>query len=109
MKVTSTAREISNELKTPFDTTAKIMQVLKQADILTSIQGVKGGYSISKPLSEVNYLEFTKLVGENSTELECLNGCCQMEASCNISTPMKKLNHSLTEFFTKLSLKELLS
>ena len=108
-QMSSTAKEISEELKIPFDTTSKMMQLLKQNNILNSIQGVKGGYVFAKNLEDVSYYEFSQLVGEANLGLQCLNGCCELETSCKISTPMKKLNQSLVDFFSKLTLKELLA
>lgn len=107
--MTSTAREISNSLHIPYDTTAKIMQSLKHENLLKSLQGVKGGYLISKSLSDISYLEFTRLLGEKGLDLECLHGVCERESSCNIYDPMKKLNKALITFFNQLSLKEILT
>ena len=109
IQVTTTAKEISESLNTPYDTTSKMMQTLKKSGVLSSIQGVKGGYSLAKPLNEVSYYDFAKSVGEDSMGLDCLSGSCDMQTSCNISTPMKKLNTSLIDFFSKLTLKELLA
>lgn len=107
--ITSTAREIAETLQIPYDTTAKIMQGLKQADILRSIQGVKGGYAISIGLDDINYLDFLSYLGERALGLECASGHCDNEEICNISTPMKRLNESLHQFFGKLTLRELLT
>ena len=106
---TSTAKEISKELKTPFDTTAKMMQILKKAQVLSSTQGVQGGYTLIRPLDQISYYEFSQFVGEKSMALDCINGCCEQESSCNISNPMKKLNASLVDYFSQLTIKELLA
>ena len=108
-QMSSTAKEISEELRIPFDTTSKMMQLLKQNSILNSIQGVKGGYIFAKNLDEITYYEFSKLVGDSHLGLQCLDGNCELESTCNISSPMKKLNQSMIDFFSKLTLKELLT
>ena len=40
----TTAREVSDKFHTPFDTTAKVMQMMNSARMLESVKGVKGGY-----------------------------------------------------------------
>ena len=56
-----TVREICDVLKTPFDTTAKVMQAMNHHGILKSMQGIRGGYTLSRPLTEISYMEITKI------------------------------------------------
>ena len=48
-----TVREICDALKTPFDTTAKVMQAMNHHGIVKSIQGLRGGYTLHKNLSDI--------------------------------------------------------
>jgi Rrf2 family protein len=105
------AREICDEFQTPFDTTAKVMQVMNAHDILKSVKGIKGGYSLNKALSDITYMELVRMI-EGRTEIGrvCSNhkGTCELLGRCNISTPVESLNKKLNGFLENLTLAELL-
>ena len=50
----TSAKEISSIYGSPFDVTARVMQVLTQKNILRSEQGAHGGYQITKDLNRVS-------------------------------------------------------
>lgn len=105
------AREICDKFHTPFDTTAKVMQIMNNHDILTSVKGIRGGYSLNKSLSEITYMELVQMIeGKEEIGRVCTNhkGTCELIGSCNISTPVENLNKKLNGFLEKLTLSELL-
>ena len=105
----TTAREVCDGFQTPFDTTAKVMQLMNNAGILHSHKGVKGGYSLARDLSQVSYLELAELIEGKSFMMDCHEGPCDLFHSCNISMPIKRLNDYLINIFNTLSLNELLA
>ncbi|NOT77670.1 MAG: Rrf2 family transcriptional regulator [Bacteriovoracaceae bacterium] len=105
------AREICDEFQTPFDTTAKVMQVMNGHDILTSVKGIKGGYTLNKSLEKITYMELVLMIeGKESVGRVCTShrGTCELLGKCNISTPVENLNQKLNTFLHKLTLAELL-
>ena len=105
----TTAREVCDQFKTPFDTTAKVMQLMNTAGILHSQKGVKGGYTLSRDLSQVTYMELVELIEGKSFMMDCHEGPCELIHQCNISLPIKRLNDYLINIFNALSLNELLA
>jgi len=105
----TTAREICDRFDTPFDTTAKVMQLMNTSGILHSHKGVKGGYTLARDLSEVSYMELVQLIEGKSFMMDCHDGPCELYEKCNISQPIKRLNDYLINIFNSLSLNELLS
>lgn len=110
----TTAREVCDLFKTPFDTTAKVMQLMNSAGILHSQKGVKGGYTLSRDLSEVSYMELVELIEGKSFMMDCHDrgeghGACDLYHNCNISRPIKRLNDYLINIFKSLTLNELLA
>jgi Rrf2 family protein len=105
----TTAREVCDRFDTPFDTTAKVMQLMNSAGILHSHKGVKGGYSLSKDLSRVTYMELVELIEGKSFMMDCHEGPCELIGKCNISQPIKRLNDYLINIFNALTLNELLA
>ncbi len=105
------AREICDEFHTPFDTTAKVMQVMNNHDILSSVKGIKGGYQLNKSLTQITYMELVLMIeGKDNVGRVCSSekGTCELLGKCNISTPVENLNHKLNAFLHKLTLAELL-
>lgn len=105
------AREICDLFETPFDTTAKVMQVMNNHDILKSVKGIKGGYSLNKPLTAITYMELVRMIeGREEIGRVCSNhkGTCELIGKCNISTPVEVLNRKLNSFLENLTLSELL-
>ena len=105
----TTAREVCDRFETPFDTTAKVMQLMNTSGILHSHKGVKGGYTLARDLSLISYIELVELIEGKSFMMDCHEGPCDLLHKCNISQPIKRLNDYLINIFNALSLNELLS
>lgn len=104
----TTAREICDKYNIPFDTTAKVMQQMNTYGFFNSHKGVKGGYSLKINLKNISYLELVQLVEGKKATIDCMMDKCTLLNSCNIVSPMKKLNEHLMYFFKGLTLDELL-
>ena len=60
----ASAREIADQFGLPFDITAKTLQRLKDAGLIASAQGSRGGYKLQRSLDEVNLAEFLDMMEE---------------------------------------------
>jgi Rrf2 family protein len=105
----TTVREVCDLYDTPFDTTAKVMQLMNNAGILHSQKGVKGGYVLARDLNEVSYLDLVEMIEGKSFMMDCHEGPCDLFHKCNISQPIKRLNDYLINIFNSLTLNELLA
>lgn len=105
----TSAREICDRFKIPFDTTAKVMQAMNSAGILCSVKGTKGGYLLARSLESISYMDLVRLIEGRESEHFCENskGQCDLYHQCNISAPIEALNHKLNQFLDSLTLKEL--
>lgn len=106
------AREICDQYATPFDTMAKVMQIMNAHDLLKSVKGIKGGYYLNKNLAEISYMELVRMI-EGRDELlrvcQSHKGMCELFSKCNIITPVEQLNKKLSLFLETLTLEELLN
>jgi len=104
------AREICDQFKIPFDTTAKVMQSLNNREILTSLQGANGGYQLAKDLSKITFLELEEIIEGKNRDFFCQSekGLCHLHPSCNIISPVDRLNRKVKTFLSDLSIEELL-
>lgn len=106
----TSAKEIAERYQSPFDATARVMQLMAQNGILKSEQGAQGGYQITKDLSKVSLQDLIQTVQGPTSIAKCLGEKepCELQNSCNIVSPVSVLNHRLAEFYKNLTLKELL-
>lgn len=106
----TSAREVCDVFKTPFDPMAKVMQTLNTHQILCSVKGTKGGYRLARPLSTVSFWELTQVIEGERPESYCFShkGRCELYGSCNIINPVEQLNRKLAQFLNHLTLDELL-
>jgi len=105
----TTGREVCETFHTPSDTTAKVMQAMGRAGILSSVQGIKGGYTLKKDLNTLTFLELSEVLEGKQYIVSCSMSTeqCELNEYCNIQTPMRNLNHKLLSFFSSISVRDL--
>ncbi len=106
-----TAKEMSQTLGISFDALSRALQNLCQHNLLAAEHGSHGGYVLNRDLSQISLLDVLDAI-EGPTEIvRCVSGDndCDLFVSCNVKSPMQKLNFKLQEFYKSLSLSELLT
>ncbi len=102
----TTARDVCEGFNLPFDTTAKVMQIMSNAGILHSVKGVKGGHCLGKNLSHITFGELTQVIEGKTSNRSCLQGekvkrDCEHYSTCNIKSSMqwfaRQLQHYLKD------------
>ncbi|MCX7977368.1 MAG: Rrf2 family transcriptional regulator [Bdellovibrionaceae bacterium] len=106
----TTAKEVTDALRTPFDATSRVMQIMAQRGILRSEQGAMGGYMIIRDLAKVSLLELIECIEGRPSVARCVSDedSCEIRPSCNIVAPVIALNQRIQNFYASITLKELL-
>jgi Rrf2 family protein len=111
----TTAKEVSESYQAPFDATARVMQVMAQKGLLKSEHGAFGGYQIMKDLSQVTLNDLIDIIQGPTQIARCIKHNsdlpdlpCDIRESCNIISPVNKLNTRLTEFYKSVFIDELI-
>lgn len=106
----TSARELCDCFHTPFDTTAKVLQIMNQHELLSSTKGMNGGYALAKPLSSVSFNELVLMIDGSVHENFCQSskGLCDLYETCNISDPLENLNNKIHSYLKTLTLEDLL-
>jgi Rrf2 family nitric oxide-sensitive transcriptional repressor len=107
----TSAKEICDIYRTPFDPTSRVLQIMSQHDILHAEQGAYGGYQIVKDLGKVTMYELTEMIEGPMTIVTCFHSDyshCEMTASCNVISPMLNLNDKIGGLFKTISVLDLL-
>ncbi len=108
----TTAKEVSSAYGSPFDATARVMQILAQNGVLRVEHGAYGGYQITRDLTRVSLYELMQMILGPVEVAKCLHekgdSHCEIRETCNIVSPVSHLNRKLIEFYRGLSVGELL-
>ncbi len=106
----TSAKEVSEQFSTPFDATARVMQVMAQKGLLRAEHGAFGGYQITKDLSKVTMLQLLEIIEGRTAMVKCMykESPCEIQGTCNIASPVQVLQSKLNEFYGNITLKELL-
>lgn len=82
---------------------AKILQRLSRAGIVRSIRGVKGGFLLAKPASEINLLEVIEAVQGKSAANICAidRNACSLSGRCAVHPVWVKLRHMVEDELKK--------
>jgi len=106
----TSAKEVVEVTGCPFDATARVLQQMAQKEILRSEQGAHGGYVLIRDLNKVSLLELMELILGSLAVAKCLSedSGCDLKSTCNILSPVTILNRRLMEFYSTLTVGELL-
>lgn len=109
-KLTS-AKEICDTYRMPFDPTSRVLQIMTQHEILRAEQGAHGGYQILKDLSKINLLEIAEMITGPIKIANCFHDNymhCELTPYCNVIGPMLNLNVKISDLFKNISILELI-
>ncbi len=106
-------KEISESMKIPYDLLAKIMQRLVKNDIVSSIQGTKGGYYLTKPPGQINLTQIISAVDSEIRLTDCLfdnatEEDCSRIGACSLRSPLNNLQNKIIKLFNSTTLEEII-
>ena len=107
----TTAKEISDLYKCPFDATSRVMQIMASRDVLKSEQGAHGGYQIVRDLQKVSLFDLIEMILGPVGVVKCMykeDSACEQKGSCIIRSPVQILYSRLMGFYESISVMEML-
>ena len=109
----STAREIAERYHMPAALLMNILKMLTQAELVRSIRGSKGGYTLAMPPDQINLegilrategpYRFVQCTAESTSD----SPPCELIDFCPISGPVRRVHARLKAFLTDVTLAEL--
>ncbi len=106
---THNAREVAEQTQLPAPVVSKILKALARDGLLVSHRGIKGGYGLARPPSQISAAEIiTALEGPiGLTECTVHPGACVQEASCHVREPWQHINGVVRAALARVSLSDL--
>ena len=106
-----TAKEISDRYGIPYDLLAKVLQRLSKAGLITSHQGVRGGYALAVDPQLVQVSTIIHAIeGTTPVIAQCLSdgpASCDVFNVCTIKSPLTKVQANIERAFRTMTLAEI--
>jgi Rrf2 family iron-sulfur cluster assembly transcriptional regulator len=103
--------DIARAQDIPSSFMAKILRSLVNAGLLRSCRGVRGGFSLSRPASEINLLEVVEAVEGRLSVIHCVPDPdeCELSGSCGAHAVWSTVQHEITDILGSTKLRDLTS
>ena len=103
------AREMAESYDLPPELLAKVLQLLVRAKLLSSQQGIRGGYALAKTPAEISVADVILAIDGPMTVTACSESdhSCDQYQKCNIRDPLWKLKDRIVSALSATSVAEL--
>lgn len=108
-KMSSTSLSAQSGLPEP--TVSKILKILTKADIVSSSRGVTGGYSLTKPASEISMRCIIAAIDGPVSITACVEGQssdCSLAEVCNVHGRWNGVNAAISSALEQVSLADMI-
>jgi Rrf2 family protein len=103
------AREMAEQHDIPVELLAKVLQRLVRRGVLTSVQGINGGYRLARTPDAISVAEVVEAIDGPLTLTACadLADSCDQFAKCNIRDPLHRIRERIAAALATCSIAEL--
>jgi FeS assembly SUF system regulator len=105
----TSAREIAEQYDIPIELMAKVLQRLARSGLLTSHQGTRGGYTLSKSTVAISVADIIQAIDGPLTVTACStqDEQCDQFTKCNIRDPLWRIKDRILASLAECSLAEI--
>ncbi len=103
------ARDLAAEAHLPAPTVSKLLKVLARHGLLEAHRGVKGGFNLARPASEITVADVVAALEGPIGVTECTAhaGRCAIERFCIVRSNWRKINRVVEDALRGISLAEM--
>ncbi len=104
----ASAREIAEQYDIPVELMAKVLQRLARRGLVTSHQGTRGGYRLSKAPSVISVADIIQAIDGPLTVTACSTEAenCDQYAKCSVRDPLWRIRERIVAALESCSLQE---
>ncbi len=104
----TSVKEVADNFELPASLLAKVLQQLAKHKIVEPIQGPSGGYRLRKPLETIKLNDFIEIVEGPVGLVDCLKDPdCSHVGTCNIRVPIERINNTIKDLFSNMTLADI--
>lgn len=107
---THNVRDLAAETRLPAPTVSKLLKALAKQGLLVSQRGVKGGYALARPATEITVAQIIRALDGPIAVTDCsaeLGGRCELEKLCAVRSNWQRVNLALRDLLENLTLAEM--
>jgi len=104
------ATELAEETGLPVPTVSKILGAMSRAGLLASHRGLKGGFTLARPASEVTVADVIEAVDGPIALVHCIEnapGDCDYEPICNMRPHWQVINAAVRDGLARITLADI--
>lgn len=103
------ARELAEEYAIPAELLAKVLQKMVRAGLLSSHQGIRGGYGLARPAGQISVADVLEAIDGPLTVTACSEDdhSCDQYSRCNIRDPLWRIKDRIVATLAATSVSEL--
>lgn len=100
---------LAEQTKLALPTVSKLLKQLQRAGLVTSTRGLRGGYQLARPASEITAVEILDALEGPFAITDCASGHgqCGFEKSCRVGHAWQRLNMTIRRSLHEVSLAQL--
>lgn len=106
-----TAKEIADTYGIPYELLSKVLQKLTKSGLISSHQGMHGGYALARPPADIPVsLIISAIEGARQAIVQCLSEgpqTCTVFTVCTIKSPLTKVQANIERAFSTMNLSEI--
>jgi len=104
-------KELAQKAQIPANYLAKILLSLKNAGLLNTARGSKGGYWLAREPKSIRLIEIVKIFEQSATPTPCILGAdlCSEEQPCSAHDKWHAIRRAYTEFLEATTIADLTS
>ncbi len=105
------AKDLAAAHSIPTELLAKILQRLVRAGLLSSQQGINGGYTLARDPRGITTFEVITAIEGPMFVTGCMThrGECEQTSRCTVREPLRKVSQSIEEVLTKMTVWDLVA
>ena len=105
----ASAREIAEQYDIPVELMAKVLQRLARRGLLTSHQGTRGGYRLSRSSGAISVADIIQAIDGPLTVTACSSEAenCGQFAKCSVRDPLWRIKDRILSALSTCSLQEI--
>ncbi|MBA2352564.1 MAG: SUF system Fe-S cluster assembly regulator [Burkholderiales bacterium] len=103
------AGDLAAQVHLPAPTVSKILKMLARHELLESVRGAKGGYTLARPPAAITVAEIIDAMEGPIAITECSSAAsaCEQEGSCSVRANWRTINRAIRSALNDVSLAEM--
>ena len=104
-----TAAEIAGKTHVTLPTAQKLLKILAKADLINSVRGPEGGYTLARPAEHISAAEVLDVLEGPLAITECStsDSRCELESMCQVGDAWQHINLAIRSTLDDISLADL--